>query len=125
MFIDSNFFISAISDTGIVGERARTMSKTVTGTTSPLVIDEVAWKIKKIDLSIVKTSIKAIYNNPRIRVQGVHPLAGLEMIRLMEEHHLKPRDALHVAVMRAINETEILSNDDDFDHVPGIKRVAF
>jgi predicted nucleic acid-binding protein len=92
---------------------------------TPLVIDEIAWSIRKTYPQNIRTTIKAIYTNPKIRVESIHASAGIEMLDIMEKHNLKPRDALHVAVMLANNETEILSNDPDFDCVPGITRIGF
>jgi predicted nucleic acid-binding protein len=44
--------------------------------------------------------------------------------RLVTSTRLRARDALHVAVMKRRDVTEILSFDTDFDGVPGIRRRA-
>ena len=45
-----------------------------------------------------------------------------EMTRKMEEFNLKPRDALHLAVMKRIGETSIVSEDKHFDKTD-VKRI--
>ena len=37
---------------------------------------------------------------------------------------LKPRDSIHAATMKFHNVTTIVSEDRDFDSVPGIKRLS-
>lgn len=41
--------------------------------------------------------------------------------RLMANHGLLPRDAIHVAVARRLGITAIVSDDDVFDQIPGIR----
>jgi len=43
---------------------------------------------------------------------------------LAEEYDLSPRDLIHLAVMRNHGIKEIITADEDFDRVKGIKRVA-
>ena len=41
----------------------------------------------------------------------------------MIEHHLKPRDSIHTASARTTGSAIIVSNDSDFDDIPGLKRL--
>ena len=41
---------------------------------------------------------------------------------LIEQHDLQPRDALHLATMQSQKVSIIISEDKDFDKVPGIER---
>jgi len=46
------------------------------------------------------------------------------MNALMPQYRLRPRDALHYAVMQRVGCLNLASNDPDFDHVPVIKRYT-
>lgn len=46
----------------------------------------------------------------------------LRMSEYMQQHHLRPRDALHLAAMQTCGCRALLSHDADFDHVPDIQR---
>lgn len=43
---------------------------------------------------------------------------------MMLQFHLKPRDGLHLAAMKKINCSDLLSNDADFDRVSIIRRYT-
>jgi predicted nucleic acid-binding protein len=125
MFVDTNVFAYAAIDSTAVGDRARKKFLTLKGTTSPLVIDEFLWILRGKHAHLREPFINDIQQNTNIRFLAIHPSACFEAFALIRKHNLKPRDALHVAVMLANNETEILSNDPDFDRVPGLKRISF
>jgi predicted nucleic acid-binding protein len=46
------------------------------------------------------------------------------MHQLVVQHHLRPRDALHLAAMRKVGCLDLVSNDGDFDRVPGVQRLT-
>jgi predicted nucleic acid-binding protein len=46
------------------------------------------------------------------------------MSQAILQHHLKPRDALHLAAMQKCGCFNLASQDNDFDHVPGIQRYT-
>lgn len=47
-----------------------------------------------------------------------------QMLANMEQYHLKPRDALHLAAMQKCNCMNIVTNDSDFDLIPDIQRYT-
>ncbi|MBI4334644.1 MAG: type II toxin-antitoxin system VapC family toxin [Chloroflexi bacterium] len=52
-------------------------------------------------------------------VKEVAASVPLQALDFVENNHLKPRDAFHVAIMRHFGISEIVSDDRDFDKVPG------
>lgn len=46
------------------------------------------------------------------------------MHQFMVLHHLRPRDALHLAAMEKCRCFNLISQDADFDHVPSIQRFT-
>ncbi len=127
MYIDANFLITARLEAGEKGERAgRITSEIQNGkkaVTSALVIDEVMWVLRKNKRpEIIRQVVEDIYATPNFGVTSVSSAAPLLALDIMERYNLKPRDAFHVAVMRELGINEIISDDADFDKVPGIKR---
>jgi predicted nucleic acid-binding protein len=71
----------------------------------------------------VRPLIDEIDTIRNLNVKEVPADAPLRALEFMERHKLKPRDALHAAVMEHFGEREIVSDDADFDRVPSVKRV--
>ena len=126
MFIDTNVFLYG-AENDAVGARARTaflIAREKGACISPLIIDEIVWALRKQETK-QEAIVYSLRRETKVKSHPIHATAGFEAFDLMRKHNLKPRDALHVAVMLANKETEILSNDPDFDHVPGITRTGF
>ena len=127
IYLDANFFVFInLFDTK--GQKAREILEQVTkGTsamTSALTLDEVMWVLMKKNLKHeMRKIIEDIYATPNLEVKEVSPLIPLRALDLMESHSLKPRDAFHLAVMEYFNIKEIVTDDNDFDNIPGIKRI--
>lgn len=128
-YIDASFFIMFYFDITEKGINARKFAQKIisgeeTAVTSSLTLDEVMWVIvKNKKKEVLRKVIENIYTIQNLRLQEVGsdiPLAALELI---EKENLKPRDAFHVAVMKKLGVGEIVSDDEDFDRVKGIKRV--
>jgi predicted nucleic acid-binding protein len=47
-----------------------------------------------------------------------------QMNELMQQYHLRPRDALHLAAMHKSDCFNLVSQDADFDHVPYLQRFT-
>jgi predicted nucleic acid-binding protein len=47
------------------------------------------------------------------------------MDKAINQHHLRPRDALHLAAMQKCDCLHIASKDSDFDRIPTIHRYIF
>ena len=92
--------------------------------TSLLTLDEVMWVIirnKKREL--LRETIEDIYAIQNLSVLNVAGSTALDALDYIEKDELKPRDAFHVAIMKSNGINEIVTDDQDFDHVKGIKRT--
>ncbi len=123
MFVDANVFIFATTDSTALGDRARRrLREPLHLRTSALVLDEFLWKTKAFDRTVIAQQLHHIRTH--ITTVPVPANAAFDAFELMQQHNLDPRDAIHVATMQAVGETEIMSTDQHFDRVPGIKRIA-
>jgi len=128
LYIDSNIFIFAATDKGKLGKSCREIIKLINErkiscAASFLVIDEVMWVLKKNvgrDSSIKIT--KAMLSMPLKWIE-VDKSVIINMIDVFENTNLDPRDAIHIASMKELRLSSILSEDDDFDGLNGIQRV--
>ena len=127
-YIDANVFIAAALENDAQAQRAREILRDIQsgkldGYSSVLSIDEVFYKIMK-----VKSREQAIEAcESLLSMRGLHFIDAtkqvlIQAMRLLDHSHLLPRDAIHVASMRAVGASRIISADADFDEVEGIKR---
>ena len=129
MYIDSNIFIFASIDKGKLGENSRAIIKLINEqkiscAASFLILDEVMWILKKIvgRGDAIKIA-KAMLSMP-IKWIEVDKSVVIKMINIFEKTKLDPRDAIHIASMKTLGLSSIVSEDNDFDKVDGIKRVT-
>ena len=117
----------------------------VRGSTSVLVLDELAYKLllKRIEetyhqnpLDVIEKDPTAISKASNYVGEGLEIILGIEKLDVLsvEREHLRelttfmmrssllPRDALHLSVMSAVGSKDIASTDEDFDRVPEIVR---
>ena len=128
MYMDANVFIFAAISPTRQGDRARELlTKVFQGThaiTSVLAVDEVMWGlIRNKKPELVRQITEEIYKIRNLKVTGIPASTPLRALDLMEKHKLRPRDALHAAVMEELDIDEIVSDDADFDKIPNVKRV--
>ena len=67
-------------------------------------------------------SIEAMLSMP-IKWVGVDKSVIVKMTDIFKKTTLDPRDAIHIASMKELGLSFIVSEDNDFDKVDGIKRV--
>ena len=126
MYIDANVFVYAALDRGEKGEIARKIIDNIsdgktTAAISALVCDEVAWIVQKLtDRSASFETLSLIIELPLTWLDITYNC----MIHALEYYKkgLDPRDALHLGIMKEYNINVIMSEDTDFDSVPGIDR---
>lgn len=128
MYLDANFLFFAAVGESLQAERARALIQTFVegrrALTSVLALDETIWVLRKNGYgSLIRQVIEEIYAMKSIEVKEVPVHIPLRALDFIEKHNLKPRDAFHVAIMEHFNEHEIVSDDKDFDKIPGIKRI--
>ncbi|MEE8358487.1 MAG: type II toxin-antitoxin system VapC family toxin [Candidatus Hydrothermarchaeales archaeon] len=128
MYIDSNIFIFAATDKGKLGQNCREIIKLINEqkiacAASFLVVDEVIWILKK---SVGKDSAIKITKamlSTLVKWIEIDKLVIIKMINIYEKTTLDPRDAIHIASMKKVGLSVIVSEDDDFDKVDGIERI--
>jgi len=129
LYIDSNIFIFASMDKGKLGENSRTIIKLINEqkiscAASFLILDEVMWILKKnVGREDAIKIAKAMLSMP-IKWIEVDKLVVIKMINIFEKTKLDPRDAIHIASMKTLGLSSIVSEDNDFDKIDGIKRVT-
>ena len=129
MYIDSNIFIFASMDKRKLGENCRTIIKLINEqkiscAASFLIIDEVMWILKKnVGRESAIKITKAMLSMP-IKWIEVDKSVIIKMIDVFEKNILDPRAAIHIASMKKLGLSSIVSEDNDFDKVDGIERVT-
>ncbi len=128
MYLDANFIVFAYLLADKQATHARNILREIVGgkraITSSLALDEVMWVILKKKLGHeMRHIIEEVYKTKNVEVKEVPSATPLRALDIMEKHNLKPRDAFHVAIMEHFGAKEIVSDDADFDRVPGIQRI--
>ncbi|MBS7637988.1 type II toxin-antitoxin system VapC family toxin [Candidatus Bathyarchaeota archaeon] len=105
LYLDANFFIFALLDRTDKGVEARNILQMIVkgerALTSPLALDEVMWVlIKGGKKHLLRMAIEGIYSTPNLDVVEVISTAPILALDLIERYDLRPRDALHIAIMR-------------------------
>lgn len=129
MYVDANIFIYATAANDQKGAAAANILQEIeegaSAITSSLTLDEVMWWFIKNDKADdLKAAIQEIYELTNLEVKDTPALIPLQALDLIEQHNLKPRDAIHAATMKHYGQTHIASEDTDFDRIPGIKRIG-
>lgn len=92
--------------------------------TCSLTFDEVAWAVLRVaDIQAAVKACRALLALRHLEVVQVTQGDMWEMAGAMEKWKLRPRDALHLAVMRRLGEKTIVSEDAHFDKAD-VKRVS-
>jgi len=131
LYLDANFFIFALLDNTERGIAARRIQKTIVegkerAITSSLALDEIMWVLlRNKKQNLLRVAVEGIYLMPNLDIVSVSSTAPLMALDFLEKYDLKPRDALHIAVMRENKVEKIVSDDKDFDRIEWIKRIEF
>ena len=128
MYLDANFFIIGMFNRSKKGDAARNIMSSIKqgkkALTSSLALDEVMQVLYKNNWHTdVRVIIEEIYGIKNLEVKEVSSLVPLRALHFMEEYKLKPRDAFHAAIMESFGIKEIVTDDQDFDEIPDIKRI--
>ena len=88
-----------------------------------LTMDELAWAIlKRADVSTAAEACRAVLMLKDLDIVSVEYGDMWAMTREMETWELKPRDGLHLAIMKRLGKKSIVTEDAHFDKV-GVKRI--
>ena len=127
MYFDSNIFIFAAIDKGKVGKNCRKIMKLIDeqrilAAANYMVIDEVLWVLKKnIGKEDAIRIVKTILSMP-IKWINMDEQIVLQTMVVFEKTTLDPRDSVHIASMKKVGLTTLISEDRDFDKIEGIAR---
>ncbi len=128
-YLDANFFVFALLDNTKLGENARALQQEIvegkhSTVTSSLTLDEILWVLVRNNRrELIEEAIDDIYHMPNLTVVATSAAAPKIAVKYMQKYNLKPRDAIHLAVMEELKIKEIISDDVDFDKVQGIRRA--
>lgn len=133
VYLDSNiFFYTILYDPKLNPKAKKAVSVLnsveegrIKGTISLLTWDEVAWAVwKLVGYEYALKASTSILRMTNMNFFGVNERIILKAHELVERYKLKPRDAIHMSTALMIGEKEIMSDDEEFDVVKGIKRIS-
>jgi predicted nucleic acid-binding protein len=126
VYLDANVFAFATLATDELGNNARYILANLYRTkarTCCLTIDELAWAIlRRADAKRAVEACRAVLSLKGLEVVSVEYADVWQATIEMEKWGLKPRDAIHLAVMRRLGEREIVTEDPHFERA-GVKRI--
>lgn len=129
IYLDSNVFIFAATNTEIEGNAARDIlnkikNEEMEGITSILTLDEVLWVVQKLtNRETAHTITSTLLTFPNLTLVDATKEIVANALSFYQKEHVQPRDAVHLATMHFKNTTTIVSNDSDFEKIKGIKRM--
>lgn len=126
VYLDASVFVFAALATDKLGDASRHILENlrkVDAKTCCLTMDELAWAVlKRADVSTAAEACRAVLMLKDLDIVPVEYGDMWEMTRGMETWKLKPRDGLHLAIMKRLGEKSIVTEDPHFDKV-GVKRI--
>ncbi|MDI6655120.1 MAG: type II toxin-antitoxin system VapC family toxin [Candidatus Hydrothermarchaeota archaeon] len=129
-YLDANFFVFALLDNTKLGENARALQQEIiegkhSTVTSSLTLDEILWVLVRNNRrELIEEVIDDIYHMPNLTIVATSAAAPKTAVKYIQKYNLKPRDAIHLAVMEELKIKEIISDDVNFDGVRGVKRIG-
>ena len=131
VYVDSNLFIYASTEEGIISEKAYEIIKKIDegsliAYTSTLTMDEVLYIMqKKVGRDIAVNTVENYIKLNNLKIISVDLEVLNKSIEIYKQTNLKPRDSIHLAVMKINKIDTMITSDSDFDKIKDIKRVDF
>ncbi len=126
VYLDTNVFVLALLAKDELGDAAKRILanlKKIRAKTCCLTFDEIAWAVSRVaGIRAAAEMCRTVLALRHLKVVPVTHGDVWEMTREMEALELRPRDALHLAVMKRLGERSIVSEDVHFDKAK-VKRV--
>lgn len=126
VYLDANVFVFAALAKDSMGDASRRILsklRAIDAKTCCLTLDELAWVVlKKVNNETAVKACRAVLALKDLDIVSIEYGDIWMMTELMTKFQLKPRDALHLAVMRRHDEKTIITEDPHFT-VPGVKRI--
>ena len=131
IYIDSNVFIYACLSSDEIGERSRSLLKSVEqgeveAASTTLSFDEIVWAVKRYrTMEQAISAGEAFINMPRLSLVAVDENVIRYAIDLMKRYSFDPRDAIHAASALLCRAESLISSDLHFDKLKEIPRRPF
>jgi predicted nucleic acid-binding protein len=128
-YVDANVFLNPVLyDASAVQEAAaaatfleEVKAGRVKGITSLLTWDEFTWIVRKnTDVATARKKGQEFLAFPGLQFVSVTASIVNKAQVLLEQHAIKPRDAIHIASGLSHGVAEFVTFDDDFKGIPGI-----
>ncbi len=128
MYVDSNILIYSALDNKELGDSCRNLldqivKGKVSAASSYLVLDEVLWILQKeMGKEDALKAVKMFLSMP-LKWIDVKREVVFYWLNIYSDSDLDPRDALHLATMKEVGLTTIVTEDKDFHDIEGIQRI--
>lgn len=126
VYLDANVFVFATLATDKLGDASRHILanlQKINARTCCLTVDELAWAVlKRADVSTAVEACRAVLKLKGLDIIAVEYGDVWGMTQEMETWGLRPRDGLHLAIMKRLGEKSIVTEDPHFDKI-GVRRV--
>ncbi len=128
MYVDSNILIYSALDNEELGDSCRNfldqiIKGKVSAASSYLVLDEVLWILQKeMGKEDALKAVKMFLSMP-VKWIDVKREVVYYWLNIYSGSDLDPRDALHLATMKEVGLTTIVTEDKDFQDIEGIQRI--
>ena len=126
VYLDANVFVFATLAKDSLGDASRHILENlqrIDAKTCCVTIDELAWVVlRKVDNATAVKACKAVLTLTDLDIASVEYGDMWKMAELMETFGLRPRDAIHLAIMRKLGEKTIVTEDTHFD-IAQVKRI--
>jgi len=127
VYLDANVFVFALLARDELGDSSRRILDNlgmIKAKTCCLTLDELAWAVlRAANMATAVEACKAILGLNDLDIASVEYGDIWIMTENMRTLGLRPRDAIHLAVMKRLGEKTIVSEDIHFDEVD-VKRFA-
>jgi len=128
LYLDSNVFLYATLSHEEIGRRARALLLDVQqgkelACSSALTFDEVVWVVKQFrSLEDGIVAGEAFLNFPNLRLTTVDDSLIEFALELIKKYRLDPRDSIHAASAILEKVEVMISTDQHFDKIVGLRR---
>jgi len=127
VYLDANIFVFAALAKDALGDASRRILANLRGLdakTCCLTIDELAWVVlRRVDNATAVKACKAVLALRDLDIVSVEYGDAWNMVESMEKIGLRPRDAVHLAVMKRLGEKTIITEDTHFEAAK-VKRIS-
>ncbi len=132
VYLDTNVFVYPVIYEESVSKKAqkakevllRVATKEMEGFTATITWDEIVWVTKRFlgERDALEQG-KKFLTFPNLNLVAIDSSVIMNAQKIMESYGLKPRDAIHASVALVSGQKTVISDDQDFDKVKGLRRT--